>query len=78
MFSDGHRELHAISSGLSILHCFGVDVSGFRGAALNQSRSASGVYTGLLCWHRSGCGKSASCQKCEMQPQSVSRTGQNR
>ncbi|EFD7806095.1 hypothetical protein F1L24_26245 [Escherichia coli] len=25
-------------------------VSGFRGAALNQSRSASGVYTGLLCW----------------------------
>ncbi|HBY2526237.1 TPA: hypothetical protein MIS59_27195 [Klebsiella pneumoniae] len=25
--------------------------SGFRGAALNQSRSASGVYTGLLCWH---------------------------
>ncbi|EDV1680811.1 hypothetical protein C5810_005139 [Salmonella enterica subsp. enterica serovar Monschaui] len=28
--------------------------SGFRGAALNQSRSASGVYTGLLCRH--GCG----------------------
>ena len=25
--------------------------SGFRGAALNQSRSASGVYTGLLWWH---------------------------
>ncbi|RRW60807.1 hypothetical protein EGJ48_22565 [Pantoea dispersa] len=25
------------------------DVSGFRGAALNQSRSASGVYTGLIC-----------------------------
>ncbi|EAU1481016.1 hypothetical protein D0W60_23885 [Salmonella enterica] len=23
--------------------------SGFRGAALNQSRSASGVYTGLIC-----------------------------
>ncbi|ECB8752046.1 hypothetical protein E4S82_24745, partial [Salmonella enterica subsp. enterica serovar Anatum] len=28
--------------------------SGCRGAALNQSRSASGVYTGLLCRH--GCG----------------------
>ncbi|ECY8308817.1 hypothetical protein F7M78_23985 [Salmonella enterica] len=28
-----------------------VAFSGFRGAALNQSRSASGVYTGLLCWH---------------------------
>ncbi|RWT51213.1 hypothetical protein DN601_29670, partial [Klebsiella quasipneumoniae subsp. similipneumoniae] len=27
---------------------------GFRGAALNQSRSASGVYTGLLWWHRYG------------------------
>ncbi|EAO1993245.1 hypothetical protein E0G79_26440, partial [Salmonella enterica] len=26
-------------------------VSGFRGAALNQSRSASGVYTGLEWWH---------------------------
>ncbi|EBG2976043.1 hypothetical protein E2M54_24270 [Salmonella enterica subsp. enterica serovar Nima] len=25
--------------------------SGFRGAALNQSRSASGVYTGLVWWH---------------------------
>ncbi|EAP6999170.1 hypothetical protein EG713_23725 [Salmonella enterica] len=25
--------------------------SGFRGAALNQSRSASGVYTGLEWWH---------------------------
>ncbi|POT84450.1 hypothetical protein C3399_26475 [Enterobacter cloacae complex sp. ECNIH14] len=23
---------------------------GFRGAALNQSRSASGVYTGLICY----------------------------
>ncbi|EEH7828154.1 hypothetical protein G3L48_004867, partial [Salmonella enterica subsp. enterica serovar Anatum] len=28
--------------------------SGCRGAALNQSRNASGVYTGLLCRH--GCG----------------------
>ena len=26
-----------------------VDLSGFRGAALNQSLSASGVYTGLVC-----------------------------
>jgi len=34
---------------------------GFRGAALNQSRSASGVYTGLLCWHGWGCQWSASC-----------------
>jgi hypothetical protein len=24
--------------------------AGFRGAALNQSRSASGVYTGLICY----------------------------
>ena len=36
-------------------------VSGFQGAALNQSRSASGVYTGLLCWHWWGCQWSASC-----------------
>ncbi|RWT35427.1 hypothetical protein DN619_33395 [Klebsiella michiganensis] len=36
-------------------------VGGFRGAALNQSRSASGVYTGLLCWHECGCRESASC-----------------
>ncbi|EDH2826675.1 hypothetical protein GC738_23555 [Salmonella enterica] len=28
--------------------------SGFRGAALNQSRSASGVYTGLVWWHDRG------------------------
>lgn len=28
--------------------------SGFRGAALNQSRSASGVYTGLVSWHERG------------------------
>ncbi len=35
--------------------------SRFRGAALNQSRSASGVYTGLLCWHECGCQSSASC-----------------
>ncbi|MEW6854741.1 hypothetical protein P0Y36_24340, partial [Salmonella enterica subsp. enterica serovar Isangi] len=29
-------------------------VDGFRGAALNQSHSAIGVYTGLICRH--GCG----------------------
>ncbi|RTX93304.1 hypothetical protein EKS39_20995 [Enterobacter roggenkampii] len=34
--------------------------SGFRGAALNQSRSASGVYTGLICWHECGNQESAS------------------
>ncbi|EDW6541740.1 hypothetical protein YQ95_004845 [Salmonella enterica subsp. enterica] len=28
--------------------------SGFRGAAQNQSRSASGVYTGLVSWHERG------------------------
>ncbi|EDY1998405.1 hypothetical protein GTD56_004979 [Salmonella enterica subsp. diarizonae] len=28
--------------------------SGFRGAALNQSRSTSGVYTGLVSWHEQG------------------------
>lgn len=31
-----------------------MDFSGFRGAALNQSRSASGVYTGLVSWHKRG------------------------
>ncbi|EDR4261372.1 hypothetical protein GTE48_004898 [Salmonella enterica subsp. enterica] len=31
-----------------------VDLSGFRGAALNQSRSASGVYTGLVSCHERG------------------------
>ena len=31
-----------------------VVLAGF-GAALNQSRSASGVYTGLICWHGCGC-----------------------
>ncbi|EBL5818870.1 hypothetical protein AHX68_21515 [Salmonella enterica subsp. enterica serovar Muenchen] len=30
------------------------DFSGFRGAALNQSRSASGVYTGLVSCHERG------------------------
>ncbi|EDO2343234.1 TPA: hypothetical protein MIU95_28345 [Klebsiella pneumoniae] len=38
-----------------------VAFSGFRGAALNQSRSASGVYTGLICWHECGIQESASC-----------------
>ncbi len=36
-----------------------VAFSGFRGAALNQSRSASGVYTGLVCWHQ--CGYQRKC-----------------
>ena len=40
-----------------------VAFSGFRGAALNQSRSASGVYTGLLCWHECGNQESASCDR---------------
>ena len=31
-----------------------VAFSGFRGAALNQSRSASGVYTGLIMRHQCG------------------------
>ncbi|EFP9182245.1 hypothetical protein HLP00_004281, partial [Shigella flexneri] len=33
---------------------FGFDLCGFRGAALNQSRSASGVYTGLTMRHQCG------------------------
>ncbi|HAT8012932.1 hypothetical protein E2R62_02425 [Citrobacter rodentium] len=63
MFSDRHGESHAISIGLSILHCFGVDFSGFRGAALNQSRSVSGVYIGLLCWHKR-CYRKGTMRKC--------------
>lgn len=35
--------------------------SGCRGAAMTQSRSDSGVYTGLLCWHECGYQESASC-----------------
>ncbi|EAT5432672.1 hypothetical protein EXO10_23140, partial [Salmonella enterica] len=35
--------------------------SRFRGAALNQSRSASGVYTGLKCYNAVMVYESASC-----------------
>ncbi|HBX8307455.1 TPA: hypothetical protein MIH71_27330 [Klebsiella pneumoniae] len=38
-------------------------VSGFRGAALNQSRSASGVYTGLICYGGVTLNESASCNR---------------
>ncbi|EAB7148411.1 hypothetical protein D4616_24155 [Escherichia coli] len=38
---------------------------GFRGAALNQSRSASGVYTGLVCYGEMEIRGSASCGKGE-------------
>lgn len=38
-----------------------VPFRGFRGAALNQSRSASGVYTGLVCCHGVLFHGSASC-----------------
>ncbi|HAJ6784864.1 TPA: hypothetical protein HNC89_24945 [Escherichia coli] len=48
--------------------------SGFRGAALNQSRSASGVYTSLICWHRCGYQESASCGRCDMWLRSVRNT----
>ena len=48
-------------------------VSGFRGAALNQSRSASGVYTGLLYWHGCEYQWSASSGRRKMQQRSVSR-----
>ncbi|MBZ7816776.1 hypothetical protein FML52_26280, partial [Klebsiella pneumoniae] len=39
---------------------------GFRGAALNQSRSASGVYTGLLWWHDGNRDEIVSHKNCEM------------
>ena len=47
-------------------------VGGFRGAALNQSRSASGVYTGLVCYDGVGVQESASCGKGKMQLRGVS------
>ncbi|EBG5676273.1 hypothetical protein FI232_23420 [Salmonella enterica subsp. enterica] len=43
-----------------------VAFSGFRGAALNQSRSASGVYTGLLWWHDGNRDEIVSHENCEM------------
>ena len=42
-----------------------VAFGGFRGAALNQSRSASGVYTGLVCYGEMEIRGSASCGKGE-------------
>ena len=46
--------------------------SGFRGAALNQSQSASGVYTGLVCYGEVGIQGSASCGRGKMQLRGVS------
>ncbi|TAD31541.1 hypothetical protein DBZ81_13515 [Salmonella enterica subsp. enterica serovar Brancaster] len=46
-------------------------VSGFRGAALNQSRSASGVYTGSICYGGVTRNESASCGRGKMQLQGV-------
>ena len=48
-------------------------LAGFRGAALNQSRSASGVYTGLVCYDGVRVQESASCGRRKMQQRSVSR-----
>ncbi|PCO07252.1 hypothetical protein CQA16_24640 [Enterobacter hormaechei] len=46
---------------------------GFRGAALNQSRSASGVYTGLICYGGVTLYESASCSRRKRWHQRVSR-----
>lgn len=43
------------------------------GAAPDQSRSASGVYTGLICWHGCGCQLSASCGRRKRRHRCVSR-----
>ena len=48
-------------------------VSGFRGAALNQSRSASGVYTGLICYGGVTLYESVSCSRRKRWHQRVSR-----
>ncbi len=48
-----------------------VAFSGFRGAALNQSRSASGVYTGSICYGGVTLYESASCDRGKMQLQGV-------
>ena len=52
----GRKELRISSISLfimfrqnGVISSSGEVVSGLRGAALNQSRSTSGVYTGLLC-----------------------------
>lgn len=47
--------------------------SGCRGAALTQSRSDSGVYTGLVCYDGVRVQESASCGRRKMQQRSVSR-----
>ena len=47
---------------------------GFRGAALNQSRSASGVYTGLICYGGVVMYGSASCGWGKMRLPGVSAT----
>ncbi|HBX8455407.1 TPA: hypothetical protein MIH98_27890 [Klebsiella pneumoniae] len=46
-----------------VISSSGEVVSGFRGAALNQSRSASGVYTGLICYGGVTLNESASCNR---------------
>ena len=43
------------------------------GAAPDQSRSASGVYTNLVCWHECDNQESALCGRRKMLQQSVSR-----
>ena len=47
--------------------------SGCRGAAMTQSRSDSGVYTGLLYWHGCGNEKSALCCRSKMRRRRVRR-----
>ncbi|EBH4437449.1 hypothetical protein BSB95_23980 [Salmonella enterica] len=47
--------------------------SGFRGAALNQSRSASGVYTGSRCYGGVTLYESASCGRRKRWHRRVSR-----
>ncbi|AYY95995.1 hypothetical protein DN952_23935 [Salmonella enterica subsp. enterica serovar Reading] len=51
-----------------------VAFSGFRGAALNQSRSASGVYTGLICYGGVTLYKSASCGRGKCSCRAYGRT----
>ncbi|EFX2127360.1 hypothetical protein EY356_21015 [Shigella sonnei] len=51
-----------------------VAFSGFRGAALNQSRSASGVYTGSICYGGVTFNESASCDRGNA---AAGRTGEN-
>ncbi|EDC9939391.1 hypothetical protein BMS46_23365 [Salmonella enterica subsp. enterica serovar Typhimurium] len=48
------------------------DLSGLRGAALNQSQCASAVYTGLVCKIEVGIQGSASCGRGKIGPRGVS------